>query len=49
MRDPGGQTAEQGKMLGALGLAFQALALSHFPLQGRRLAVQVGAHTDFCP
>jgi hypothetical protein len=36
-------------MLGALGLAFQALALSHFPLQGCRLAVQVGAHTDFCP
>ena len=49
MRDPGSETAEHGKMLGALGLAFQALALGHFPLQGRRLTIQIREHTDFRP
>ncbi len=36
MGDPGRQAAQQGKVLDALRLAFQALALGHFVLEGRR-------------
>src|SRR5919197_4276835 len=36
-------------MLRALRLAFQALTLSHFALQGDSLAVQLHKYTDFGP
>ena len=36
MRDPGGESAQQGEMLHPVGLAFQPLALGHFAAQGRR-------------
>src|SRR5262249_58462699 len=49
MRDAGGETTEQDKMLDTLGFAFQTLPLQHFPLEGHRLAVQLCEHTDFCP
>ncbi len=46
MRHPGGETAQEGKMLRPLGLAFQPLALGHFALEGGRpllhLAVRAG-------
>jgi hypothetical protein len=34
VRYPGGQAAQQRKVLGALCFAFQALALGHFVVQG---------------
>src|SRR5262249_60087424 len=49
MRDPSSETTQQGKMLDALRLTFQALALGHLPLQGYCLVIQVRKHTDFRP
>jgi hypothetical protein len=42
MGHPGGQTAEQGKMLRALGFAFQSLALRRLPLQRGHAVLQLG-------